>query len=98
MVKPYNEQMEILVSAGQISEDLGVSILNDGDKESYAVTLIQLAIDATESASLKARQLNLPVMYAENGILYRQFPNGIIEKIKNLPVPSYNQTESLKIK
>lgn len=97
-MKPYQEQIETLVTSGRISQDMGISILNDGDNESYTALLIQLAIEATENASSKARELHLPVMYAENGILYLQNADGVIEEIKNLPIPNYSQIESLKIK
>lgn len=77
--------LKSLIESGLIGAALGASLSKDKSNGALLGFLIGAAFSATLQANEKAKQQDLPILEAINGSLYKIFPNGEREFIKDLP-------------
>lgn len=82
--KNKHEIIEGFLAGGLIGASLG-AILTGKKKETIVASLVGAAIGASIIAQKEAESLTTPIMYEENGRIYKRYANGSIEFVKDLP-------------
>ena len=78
-----NEIIENALAGGVIGAALG-ALLTGKSKGALASAIVGAAIGASIKALREARKTNIPVLYEDNRVIYRLYPNGDREFVKNL--------------
>lgn len=81
--KNKDERIENAIAGGLVGAALGALLTNKGEGTIVA-GLVGAAIGASVSAINEAKYISTPVMYEENGKLYKQYANGKKEFVKSL--------------
>jgi len=80
------KEIDIIKSAingGVIGASLGALITGKG-KDSMLSALVGAAIGASIKALEESREVEIPILYEEDGIVYRRYTDGRIEKVKTI--------------
>ncbi len=82
-----SKKMDIgtLIAGGVVGAALG-AILTNKPKNLMISAVLGAAVTATYEASQRAKGNQLPILFEDDGILWRREPNGQIKKIKSLPI------------
>ncbi len=96
-MKEHNNTIESLVAGGLIGAALGAWLSKDKEDGAILGAILGAAFSATLQANKEAQKTNQPVMIIENGKLYRVFPNGEKQFVKDLPGSSQHWEEHFKL-
>lgn len=81
--KKKDERIENAIAGGLVGAALG-ALLTNKSEDTIVASLVGAAIGASLSAIDEAKDISTPVMYEENGKLYKQYSNGKKEFVKNI--------------
>lgn len=81
--KNKQDIIEGAIAGGLIGAALGALLTGKG-KTTLIAALAGAAIGASIKAQKEAKKLEVPILYEEDGIIYRVFPNGEREIVKEL--------------
>lgn len=95
-----SEKEEFILAAiagGLVGAALGAVLTGKG-KHTVISALAGAAIGASLVALKEAKEIDIPVLYEEDGVIYRDFPNGRREVVRQLTKVESNipQTFSLE--
>ena len=82
-VKSKHEIIENAVAGGVIGAALG-ALITGKSEYTLASAIVGAAIGASVKAQKEANKLNIPVLYEEDGIIYKYLPNGEREMVKEI--------------
>lgn len=86
-MKHKHEIIETAIGGGAIGGVLGA--LLTGKKEGAMISaLVGAAIGASIEARKESKKLTTPILFEEGGKLYREYANGKIEFVKEIPMSS----------
>lgn len=77
--------LEKLIESGHIGAALGALLAKDKEECVAIGAILGAAFSSTLEANKAALQTNEPVLIASEGKLYRLYPNGEREFVRNLP-------------
>lgn len=85
------EIIENALAGGLIGAALGAALTGRGDR-SIIAALVGAAIGASITAQKEAEEMEVPVVYENDGVIYKVYPDGhkeVIKRIKKnqIPVP-----------
>lgn len=83
MAKNKYEIIEGALAGGIIGVALG-SLLTGKSRGALASFIVGAAIGASLKALKEAKKTNIPVLYEEDGVIYKLHPNGKRKFVKNL--------------
>ncbi|RLD52007.1 MAG: hypothetical protein DRJ05_17840 [Bacteroidetes bacterium] len=81
--KSKHEIIENAVAGGVIGAALG-AVITGKSEYTHASAIVGAAIGASLKAQKEANDLKVPVLYEEDGIIYKYFPNGERELVKEI--------------
>ncbi len=79
--KNRNKIIERAIEGGLFGAALG-ALLTGKSKGTIASALVGAAIGASIKALEEAKELDVPVLYEEDGVIYKIYPNGKSEIVK----------------
>ncbi len=83
MSKDKNEIVESAIAGGVIGAALG-AIITGRSKETLASIIVGAAIGASLTAFKNALKTNIPILFEDNGSIYKLYPNGKVEFIRTI--------------
>lgn len=92
------DSLEKLIEGGLIGAALGALLAKDKEEGAAIGALLGAAFSSTLEANKAALQTDKPVLIAEDGKLYRLYPNGDREFVKNLPRSNRKWPAKLNLK
>jgi|GEM_PF-1381395 len=94
--KKKQEIIDGAIAGGIIGAALGALLTGKG-KSTLISALTGVAIGASIKAQKEAKKLDVPVMYEEEGIIYKVYPDGTKELVKEIDKSTTTIPQSFSI-